>query len=106
MQTCGGRGAVLDRLVEIFRRSVPEHFAAARVAFDKRDFPRLRVAAHVLAGTLSAFSTMAGTIASALEDAAIEEDVERCASLVTKLGSTCTQLVEETRDLTFENLGV
>jgi HPt (histidine-containing phosphotransfer) domain-containing protein len=103
-QTCGGRPAVLERLCEMFRRSVPAHVAAIRAALDERDFARLRLAAHILAGTLSAFSTIAGALASTLEDAATDEDLERCASLVAQLESTCTTLLEETRGLTLETL--
>jgi two-component system sensor histidine kinase/response regulator len=104
IQTCGGRPAVLDRLCELFRRTVPANMAATRAALDERDFAQLRRAAHMLAGTLSAFSTIAAALASTLEDTAIDEDLERCSSLVAQLESTCTVLVEETRGLTLEAL--
>jgi PAS domain S-box-containing protein len=105
-QMCGGRPAVLDRLCEVFRRSVPEHMTATRAALDERDLPRLRVAAHMLAGTLSAFSTIAGVIASTLEDAAIARDLDVCTTLVARLEVMCTTLIEDTRDLTLETLGL
>jgi CheY-like chemotaxis protein/nitrogen-specific signal transduction histidine kinase len=104
-QMCGGRPAVLDRLCEVFRRSVPEHMTATRVALAERDLPRLRVAAHMLAGTLSAFSTIAGGLASTLEDAAISNDVELCTTLVARLESMCASLIEDTRGLTLDALG-
>src|SRR3954469_5686409 len=72
-QMCGGRAAVLDRLGEVFRRSLPEQLAATCGALAAGDLSRLRVTAHMLADTLSAFSTIAGGVASALEDAAITE---------------------------------
>jgi len=104
IQTCGGRQAVLDRLCELFRRTVPDQTAATRAALDDRDFARLRTTAHMLAGTLSAFSTIAGALASTLEDTAVDEDLDRCTSLVGQLESTSSQLWQETRDLTLAAL--
>jgi CheY-like chemotaxis protein/HPt (histidine-containing phosphotransfer) domain-containing protein len=103
-QTCGGRASVLDRLCETFRQGVPAQVAAARSALEARDFTQLRKAAHILAGTLSAFSTIAGTLASTLEDIALDQDVERCRALVGDLESTCARVVEETRGLRLEDL--
>jgi CheY-like chemotaxis protein len=100
VQTCGGRPAVLDRLCELFRRTAPTQMAAARAALDERDLERLRPAAHILAGTLSAFSTIAGALASTLEDAAIAEDLERCIALAGELETICALLMEQTRGLT------
>lgn len=97
---------MLDRLCEVFRRSVPEHMTAIRAALGERDLPRLGVAAHMLAGTLSAFSTIAGGLASTLEDAAVDKDVELCMVLIARLESMCTALIEDTRGLTLEALGV
>jgi CheY-like chemotaxis protein len=105
-QMCGGRGGVLDRLCEVFRRSLPEQLATARGAVVAGDLLRLRVAAHMLAGTLSAFSTIAGGVASALEDAAITEDLATCATLVGRLESLCATLIEDTRGLTLEDLNL
>lgn len=105
-QMCGGRAGVLDRLGEVFRRSLPEQVAAARGALAAGDLSRLRVAAHMLAGTLSAFSTIAGGVASALEDAAITEDLETCATLVGRLEPLCATLIEDTRGLTLADLNL
>jgi len=104
LQTCGGRPAVLERLLEIFRRSVPEHLAAIRAALVQREFSQLRVSAHMLAATLSAFSRIAGALASTLEDAAFDENLERCTALVGQLESTSATLLDEVRDLTLESL--
>jgi two-component system sensor histidine kinase/response regulator len=100
----GGRPAVLDRLREVLHRSVPEHLAAIRTTLEQRDFTRLRAAAHMLAGTVSGFSTIAGGIASALEDAAIAEDLDTCTTLAARLDTTCAALLEETRGLTLDAL--
>ena len=104
LQACGARPAVFDRLCQVFRASVPGHLTAIRSALEQQDWPLLRVEAHKLAGTLSAFSTIAGTLASTLEDAAADGNGERCVQLVGQLESTCNALREETRSLTLEAL--
>jgi two-component system sensor histidine kinase/response regulator len=104
MQMCGGRPAVLERLGDVFRRSVAEHMASTRAAVDARDYPRLETSAHMLAGTLSAFSTIAGALASTLEDAAADHDGELAATLVARLEGMCTTLIEDSRGLTLEAL--
>jgi two-component system sensor histidine kinase/response regulator len=101
---CGGRPAVLERLGDVFRRSVAEHMASTRAAVDARDYPRLETSAHMLAGTLSAFSTIAGALASTLEDAAADHDGELAATLVARLEGMCTTLIEDSRGLTLEAL--
>ncbi|UJR83710.1 PAS domain S-box protein [Sandaracinus amylolyticus] len=106
LRTCGGDAAILEKLGEVFRRSVPEHVAKARAALADRDLPRLREAAHLLYGTLAAFSTVAGALASTLEDAAMREDVESCTELIARLESMCDELLEDTRDLTIEALSL
>ncbi|MGE0396436.1 MAG: PAS domain-containing protein [Kofleriaceae bacterium] len=106
VQMSGGRRAVLDRLCEVFRSNLPVQMAATRAALDASDLGTLRVVAHKLAGTLSAFSTVAGAIASALEDAAAARNLELCATLVSRLEAVSAQLLVDTRDLTLEALGL
>jgi hypothetical protein len=69
-----------------------------------RDAPRLREAAHLLRGTLSAFSTVAGAAASNIEDAAALGQVNECIPMVARLESICSELVEQTRNLSIERL--
>jgi len=66
--SCGGEPAILERICRTFQTSVPNQMARVRSAMNDHDAPRLREAAHLLRGTLSAFSTIAGTAASNLED--------------------------------------
>jgi PAS domain S-box-containing protein len=98
-RTCQGRPAVLERLCEAFRRSVPQGMAQVRSALRAQDPPGLRAASHKLYGTLSAFSSTAGAVAVALEDAASREDLDSCSSLVDRLESMCSDLIEDTRVL-------
>jgi HPt (histidine-containing phosphotransfer) domain-containing protein len=104
LRMCGGRPDVLGRLCEVFRRTVDDHLSRSREALEQGDLPRLRVAAHKLAGTLSAFSTVAGTLASDLEDAAAAGELARCTELFAHLDATCAEVLEETSRLTFETL--
>ena len=98
-RTCLGRPAVLERLCEAFRRSVPQRMAEVRSALGARDLPGLREASHRIYGTLAAFSSTAGAVAVALEDAAAREDPDGCATLAARLESMCSDLIEETRVL-------
>jgi CheY-like chemotaxis protein len=102
--SCGGEAAILERICRTFQTHVPGQIARVRSAMNDKNAPRLREAAHLLRGTLSAFSTVAGTAASDLEDGAACGQIEQCASLVARLESICSQLVEETRNLSIERL--
>src|SRR5213075_679610 len=67
----GSRSARFSRLEKIgqaFRAHLPDHLKAVQDALRERDAPRLREAAHKLAGMLAAFSTTAGGVASEVED--------------------------------------
>jgi CheY-like chemotaxis protein len=98
-RTCQGRPAVLERLCEAFRRSVPQRMAEIVSALAARDLPRVQEASHKIYGTLAAFSSTAGAVAVALEEAAAREDPDSCATLADRLESMCLDLIEETRML-------
>ena len=80
----------------------------ARVGSALRDnnAAKLREAAHSLCSTLAAFSTIAGAAAADLEDEAERGQIQRCAPLVMRLETMCSELVEQTRDLSLESLGL
>ncbi|MDP9174592.1 MAG: response regulator [Planctomycetota bacterium] len=102
--SCGGEAVILERICRTFQTHVPSQMARVRSAMNDNDAPRLREAAHLLRGTLSAFSTIAGMAASNLEDVAARGQIEECMPLVTRLGSICSELVEQTRNLSIEKL--
>jgi CheY-like chemotaxis protein len=102
---CAGEAAILERICRTFQTSVPNQMARVRAAMNDNDAPRLREATHLLRGTLSAFSTVAGSAASNLEEMAARGQIEECAPLVTRLESICSALVEQTRNLSIEKLG-
>jgi two-component system, sensor histidine kinase and response regulator len=104
LRGCNGREGVFEKLREVFQRSLPDHLTQAKVAQTAGDLPRLKEAAHLLSGTLSAFSTVAGELALALEQSAVHGDLESCEALVSRLDAMCSELLEDTRTLTLESL--
>jgi PAS domain S-box-containing protein len=100
LRVCGGQADVLDRLCKAFRESLPGELTAVQSALGKGDLGRLRESAHKLYGTLAAFSTVAGALARALEDAATAGDVDSGRELVDQLEGVCAELVDATRSLT------
>jgi CheY-like chemotaxis protein len=102
--SCGGEASILERICRTFQTSVPNQMAQVRSAMNDNDAPRLREAAHLLRGTLSAFSSLAGRAASKIEDEAARGQIEECGPLVTRLESICSELLEQTRNLSIESL--
>ena len=66
--------------------------------------PRLRQAAHKLHGTITAFSTVAGAVASDLEDLAARGQLEAAQPLVELLEAMVPELVEQVDRLSIETL--
>jgi hypothetical protein len=62
------------------------------------------MAAHKLCGLLSAFSTVAGGVASSLEDHAASGRLEECRPLVEQLEVMARELVQEMDGLSIESL--
>ena len=98
-RACGGRQGILEKLCAVFQRSLPEHMARVRSALDARDLRDLSEAAHLLYGTVAAFSTIAGELALSLESLAASDDLESCTELVERLESMCLELLEDSRSL-------
>jgi len=104
LAACGGDANILEKICQAFRASVPDQMSRVLSASADKDAPRLREAAHALCSTLAAFSTVAGSAASNLEDEAARGHIEECIPLVTRLESICSGLVEQTRKLSMEKL--
>jgi two-component system, sensor histidine kinase and response regulator len=104
LRACGGEAAILTTICQAFQTSVPNQMSRVRAALRDKDAPRLREAAHLLCGTLSAFSTVAGGAASNLEDEAARGQIDDCEHPVERLESMCSALVEQTRNLSIEQL--
>jgi signal transduction histidine kinase/CheY-like chemotaxis protein len=101
---CGGDDALLEMMCKSLRAGLPKHIAALRQALEGKDAVQLREAAHRLCGTLSAFSTAGGEMASALEDCALDGQLDEAAVLVGKLEALAGELAEAVAELSIEQL--
>jgi PAS domain S-box-containing protein len=93
LAACGGDAAILDKICQAFRARLPDHLKAVQDALRDRDAPRLREAAHKLSGMVAAFSTVAGSVASELEDHAAQGQLEEARPLVARLQAMAEELM-------------
>jgi hypothetical protein len=77
---------------------------AVQEALRYRDAIRLREAAHKLCGTVAAFSTMVGAVASDLEDHAARGQVEEAFPLVAQLEAIARDLIQQVDGLSIDSL--
>jgi HPt (histidine-containing phosphotransfer) domain-containing protein len=104
LAACGEDAAILEKIRRVFRARLPEHLRALRDALDQGDGPRLREAAHKLAGMVAAFSTVAGGMASELEDHAARGKLEQVQPLVARLEAMGEELLRLTDALSIDFL--
>ena len=104
LAACGGDAVILEKLCRAFRASLPDHLRAVRDALQDGDSPRLREAAHKLAGMVSAFSTTAGGVASEVEDYAAQCRLEEAPPLVARLEAMAGELVRLVGGLSLDAL--
>jgi two-component system sensor histidine kinase/response regulator len=104
LRAIDGQASLLEKLLPVFRKTLTGQSSAIRAARADGDFALLREAAHRLAGTVGAFSTVTADVASTLEDAAVRQEPESCAALVERLGSMCDALLEATATLSIDSL--
>jgi PAS domain S-box-containing protein len=104
LAACGGDAAILDKICQTFRARLPDHVSAVLDAVRDGDAPRLREAAHKLAGMVSAFSTVAGGVASELEDLAAQGQLEEAQPLAAQLEVMAEELMRLASGLSLEVL--
>ena len=107
LSVCGGGADLLRTLSERLRAGLPDHLAAIRSALEQRDPPRLREASHKLCGMVAAFSTVAGDLASNIEDHAArgQPGLGPARALVDQLEAVCAELTRVLEDgVTIESL--
>jgi PAS domain S-box-containing protein len=104
LAACGGDAGILEKLCLAFQASLPEYLSAVQNAMRNRDAHQLREAAHKLSGMLATFSTVAGTVASSLEDQAAAGRLEACGALVQRLNDLSKELIQQAESLSLENL--
>jgi CheY-like chemotaxis protein len=104
LAACAGDAAILERICRAFRAGLPDHLKAVQDALRDRDAPRLREAAHKLAGMISAFSTAASGVALDLEDRAADGRLDEAGPLASRLEKMAEELLRETDGLSLETL--
>jgi CheY-like chemotaxis protein/HPt (histidine-containing phosphotransfer) domain-containing protein len=104
LAACGEDAAALGKICQAFRARLPGHLAAVREALRDGDAPRLREAAHRLAGMVATFSTAAGGAASELEDHAEQGRLEEARPLVGRLEAMADVLLRLADGLSLESL--
>jgi CheY-like chemotaxis protein len=104
LAVCGGDAAFLEKIGQTFRARLPDHLKAVQDALADRDAPRLREAAHKLAGTVAVFSTVAGDVASELEDRAAQGQLEEAQPLAARLEAMTEELMRLVDGLSLEAL--
>jgi len=104
LAACGGDAAILDSICRTLRARLPDHLRAVQDALRDGDAPRLREAAHKLCGMATAFSTVAGGVASELEDHAAQGQFEEARPLVGQLETMAQELMRVVGGLSLETL--
>ena len=101
---CGGDAAILERICQTFRARLPDDLKTVQDALRDHDAPRLREAAHKLCGKVATFSSVAGGVASQLEDYASQGRIEEAGPLVGQLESMARELMRLADGLSLETL--
>jgi PAS domain S-box-containing protein len=104
LAACGSDPMMLRRMCRSLEARVPEYLSAIRDAVSAQDAPRVRETAHKFYGMLSAFSTIAGDLATKLEDLAARGLLEEALPVVEQLEQCATELVRLAGGLTIEML--
>jgi CheY-like chemotaxis protein len=93
LAACGGDAALLETICQTFRARLPDHIKAVRDALRDWDAPKLREAAHKLAGMVAVFSTVAGGVASDLENLAAQDQLEEARPVLARLDTMAEDLM-------------
>jgi CheY-like chemotaxis protein/HPt (histidine-containing phosphotransfer) domain-containing protein len=104
LAACGGDGEGLREMCQDFQTYAPPRLAEVADALRDEDAPRLREAAHKLCGLLSAFSTVAGNVASNLEDQAARGRLDEARPLAGQLETMAGELMQQVGSLSLESL--
>jgi PAS domain S-box-containing protein len=104
LAACGGDAAILEKICQAFRSRLPDHLRTVQDALRDRDASGLREAAHKLAGMVAAFSTVAGGVASELEDKAAQGRLEEARPLAERLETMSGELMRLAGGLSVEAL--
>ncbi len=100
---CYNDPTALAQMCQDFRSLVPRRYADVAAAMQARNGGDLREAAHKLCGLLSAYSTVAGELASRLEDHAALRQLDEAGALVDRLETMIHQLTDELHGVRLES---
>jgi two-component system sensor histidine kinase/response regulator len=95
---------LLNEMGQNFKSNAPSLLNEVGGALRDHNAPRLHRAAHKLHGTITAFSTVAGAVASELEDLAARGQLEEARPLVERLGAMIEELIAQVDCLSIETL--
>jgi PAS domain S-box-containing protein len=104
LAACGGDSTILKRICQTFQACLPSHLEALQGALRAQDAQQLREAAHKLAGMVAAFSTVAGTVASELEDLAAQGNLEETRPLAARIEAMAAELMRLVGELSLDAL--
>ncbi len=104
LAACGDDATILEKICHTICARLPAHLAELQGALRDRQAPRLREAAHKLSGMVAAFSTVAGGVASELEDQAAQGRLEDAQPLVDRLEKMTRDLMRLVPTLSLETL--
>jgi len=104
LAACGGDSIILEKICQAFRAGLPDQLTAVQDAMRAGDAARLREAAHRLCGMVATFSTVAGGVASELEDCAAQSRLEEARPLVAQLEAMADDLLQLTNHLSLDTL--
>jgi PAS domain S-box-containing protein len=104
LRACGDDEETLREMCRAFQTYLPDRVAEVGAALQGRDAPRLREAAHKLCAMLFEFSTVAGDVASDLEEHAAQGRLEEARPLVEQLEVMAQELLRLVGGLSLETL--
>jgi response regulator RpfG family c-di-GMP phosphodiesterase len=104
LTACGDNADGLRMMCQDFKTYAPAQLAEVGDALRERDALRLRQATHKFCSLLFAFSTVAGNVASALEDHAAQGRLEEAQPLVERLETMTQELMRLAGGLSLETL--
>jgi CheY-like chemotaxis protein len=104
LTACGDDAEGLRGMCQDFQAYAPAQLADVSDALRDRNAPRLRRAAHKFCPLLFAFSTVAGNVASDLEDHAAQGQLEEAQPLVERLETMTQELMRLVGGLSLETL--
>jgi CheY-like chemotaxis protein len=105
LAACGNDDAILKSICGPLQSALPSLVITIRTLLESGDLQGLRASAHRLCGMVSAFSSIAGSVASDLEDCAARGELDQARGLVERTQSIVGELLATVRNgVTVESL--